>query len=57
MDSDATKDTDPCEGDIVLRAPNSVTSHSRSDQTDRSMLAIQVEPVFNAVRRRIGVRA
>jgi heptosyltransferase I len=57
MDSDATKDRDLCEGDIVLRAPNSVTSHSRNDRTDRSMLAIQVDPVFNAVRRRIGVPA
>jgi heptosyltransferase-1 len=56
-DLNATKDTDPCEGDIVLRAPNSVTSHSRNDQTDPSMLAIQVDSVLKAVRRRIGVPA
>ena len=37
------RDTDPCDGDIVLRAPNSVTSHSRNNQTDPSMLAIEVD--------------
>jgi heptosyltransferase I len=41
-------------GDIVLRAPNSVTSHSRNNHTDRSMLAIDIESVFEAVHRRIG---
>ena len=55
--SNASRDTDPCDADIVLRAPNSVTSHSRNDQTDPSMLAIQVDSVFNAVRRRIGAPA
>jgi heptosyltransferase-1 len=48
------QDTDPGDGDIVLRAPNSVTSHVRNNKTDPSMLAITVESVFNAVRRRIG---
>jgi heptosyltransferase-1 len=48
------QDTDPGDADIVLRAPNSVTSHVRNNQTDPSMLAITVESVFNAVRRRIG---
>ena len=57
-DADAGKpDTDPCDGDIVLRAPNSITSHARNDQTDPSMLAIQVESVFKAVCRRIGARS
>jgi heptosyltransferase-1 len=55
--SSGTAATDPGDGDIILRAPNSVTSHSRNDQTDPSMLAIQVDSVFNAVRRRIGVPA
>jgi heptosyltransferase-1 len=56
-DANASKDTDRCEGDIVLRAPNSITSHSRNDQTDPSMLAIQVDSVFKAVCRRIGARS
>jgi heptosyltransferase-1 len=47
-------DTDPCEGDIVLRAPKSATTHTRNHQTDPSMLAISAESVFSAVRRRIG---
>jgi heptosyltransferase-1 len=40
--------------DIVLRAANSVTTHTRNDETDPSMLAIDVAPVFDAVRRHIG---
>jgi heptosyltransferase I len=50
-------DTDPGDGDIVLRVPNSITSHARNNQTDLSMLAITVESVFNSVRRRIGASA
>jgi heptosyltransferase-1 len=50
----AVDDTDPGDGDIVLRAPNSITSHARNDQTDPSMLAITVDSVFKAVCRRIG---
>jgi heptosyltransferase I len=37
--------------DIVLRAPNVVTTHSRQDRTHPSMLEIQVDAVFGAVRR------
>jgi len=48
------QDTDPCDGDIVLRASNSITSHVRNNQTDSSMLAITVEAVFKALLRRIG---
>ena len=55
--SNPSRDTDPCDGDIVLRVPNSVTSHSRNDQTDPSMLALHVDSVFNGVRRRIGAPA
>jgi heptosyltransferase I len=55
LDSGETRDTDPCAGDIVLRAPGSATSHSRNDVVDPSMLAIRVDSVFEAVRRRIGV--
>lgn len=48
----------PVEGtttpDIVLRSPNAITTHRRSDQTDPAMLAIQVEEVLDALRRRIG---
>jgi heptosyltransferase I len=40
--------------DIVLRSPNSVTTHRRGGAPDPSMLAIEVEAVFDAVRRRIG---
>jgi heptosyltransferase-1 len=40
--------------DIVLRAPGGVTSHKRDSQTAESMLALDVESVFEAVRRRIG---
>jgi heptosyltransferase I len=56
-DANSGKDTDRCEGDIVLRAPDSITSHSRNDQTDPSMLAIQIDSVFKAVCRRIGARS
>jgi heptosyltransferase-1 len=54
MDSGETRDTDPCTGDIVLRTPGSATSHSRNDVVDPSMLAIRVDAVFEAVRRRMG---
>ena len=37
--------------DIVLRAPNVVTTLSRQDRTHPSMLEIQVDAVFGAVRR------
>jgi heptosyltransferase-1 len=40
--------------DIVLRETNAATSHSRNDQTDPSMLAIDVDSVFAAIRQRIG---
>lgn len=43
--------------DIVLRAANANTSHARNDQTDPSMLAIDVASVFSVVRRRIGAAA
>jgi heptosyltransferase I len=41
--------------DIVLRASNIVTTHKRSDQAHPAMLEIQVNDVFSAVLRRIGV--
>ena len=41
--------------DIVLRAPNVVTTHTRQHQTHPSMLHIQVPEVFRAVRSRLGV--
>jgi heptosyltransferase-1 len=40
--------------DIVLRETTAATSHSRNDQTDPSMLAIDVASVFAAVRQRVG---
>jgi heptosyltransferase-1 len=57
LDSGETRDTDPCAGDIVLRTKGSTTSHSRNNVVDPSMLAIQVDAVFEAVRRRIGALA
>jgi heptosyltransferase I len=41
--------------DVVLRAPHTVTTHSRSDNTHPSMLAIDLDSVFDAVCRRVGV--
>ena len=41
--------------DIVLRAAGAVRDHSRRQETDPSMLAIEVDAVFEAVCRRIGV--
>lgn len=43
--------------DIVLRAPNVATTHKRSDQAHPSMVQIQVNEVFEAIRRRLGVTA
>ena len=43
--------------DIVLRTPGGVTSHKRDNRTAESMLAIDVDSVFDAVRRRIGAAA
>jgi ADP-heptose:LPS heptosyltransferase len=40
--------------DIVLRAAGAVRDHSRRLETDASMLALEVDAVFEAVRRRIG---
>ena len=42
--------------DIVLRAPNVVTTHSRQDRTHPSMLEIQVDAVFEAVHRIVEAR-
>jgi heptosyltransferase-1 len=41
--------------DMVLRAAGAVRDHSRRLETDRAMLAIEVDSVFEAVGRRIGV--
>ncbi len=40
--------------DIVLRALGVTATHRRGDQPHPSMLAIEVDAVFDAVRRRIG---
>jgi heptosyltransferase-1 len=42
--------------DIVLRAPNIITTHSRGDHTHPSMLEIQVEAVFEAVHKIVEAR-
>jgi heptosyltransferase-1 len=43
--------------DVVLRSPNAVTTYKRGDQPDPSMLEIEVDAVFNAVRRQVEARA
>lgn len=42
--------------DIVLRSPRAVTSYKRGDQADPSMLELEVEAVFEAVRRVVESR-
>jgi len=44
-------------GDIVLRASNVATTHAREEETHPSLLSIEVDAVFDAVCRRIGVAA
>lgn len=43
--------------EIVLRSPNAVTTYSRSETTDTSLLDLSVETVFAAVKRRLGAAA
>lgn len=42
--------------DIVLRSPNATTTYKRGDQSDPSLLQLEVESVFDAVRRRVEAR-
>jgi heptosyltransferase I len=42
--------------DIVLRSPHAVTTYKRGGETDPSILEIDVETVFDAVRRQVEVR-
>jgi heptosyltransferase-1 len=42
---------------IVLRSSRAATSYKRGDQPDPSMLEIEVDAVFDAVRRQIQVRS
>jgi heptosyltransferase-1 len=42
--------------DIVLRSPDAVTTYKRGDQPDPSMLEIEVDAVFDAVRRQVEAR-
>lgn len=42
--------------DIVLRSPHAVTTYKRGDQTDPSILEIDVGTVFDAVRREVEIR-
>lgn len=39
--------------DIVLRSPNAVTTYKRGDQSDPSLLELDVATVFDAVRRQV----
>jgi len=42
--------------DIVLRSPRAVTTYKRGGQSDPSILEIDVDTVFDAVRRQVEVR-
>jgi heptosyltransferase-1 len=42
--------------DIVLRSPHAVTTYKRGDQAAPSILEIEVDTVFDAVRRQVEVR-
>src|SRR5438132_6004435 len=42
--------------DIVLRSPNAVTTYKRGDQADPSILEIDVDAVFEGVRRQVQIR-
>ncbi len=43
--------------DIVLRSPRAVTTYKRGHQADTSMLELEVDAVFEAVRRKVEARA
>jgi len=43
--------------DVVLRSPRAVTTYKRGNQADPSMLEIEVDAVFEAVRRVVEARA
>jgi lipopolysaccharide heptosyltransferase I len=43
--------------DIVLRSPRALTSYIRGNQADPSMLELEVDAVFEAVRRLVEARA
>lgn len=42
--------------DIVLRSPHALTTYKRGDQTDPSLLELDVETVFDSVRRQVEAR-
>jgi ADP-heptose:LPS heptosyltransferase len=42
--------------DVVLRSPRAVTTYKRGNQADPSMLELEVDAVFEAVRRQIEAR-
>ena len=43
--------------DIVLRSPHAITTYRRGDQPDPSMLEIEVDAAFEAVRRQVEARS
>jgi heptosyltransferase-1 len=43
--------------DVVLRSPRAVTTYKRGNQADPSMLELEVDAVFEAVRRQIEAHA
>ncbi len=43
--------------DIILRSPNAVTTYKRGDHADPSMLEIEIDEVFDAVRRQVEARS
>ncbi len=51
---DCSGDASPI--DIVLRSPRAVTTYKRGGEADPSILEIDVDTVFGAVRRQVEVR-
>ena len=43
--------------DIILRSPHAITTYKRGDNTDPYLLEIEVDAVFEAVRRQVEARA
>ena len=43
--------------DVVLRSPRAITTYKRGNQADPSMLELEVDTVFDVVRRQIEARA
>ena len=52
----AARSASTCPVDIVLRSPHAETTYKRRDQADPSILEIDVDAVFDAVRHQVEAR-